>query len=237
MQLLNARWARALLTCCINSVSVPLPSVFFSAKCHWAVSGSWNWKKLFFKKSFLKSVLAQNSLPEAILSTGLDDKEWEKSSTSHEWPFIHICIKTNISRAELFCLESFSMTPDKISKKVLFEFWHFHAFALWLIHNIYWAPASFFTAKREDSHLVNLQLISFICANSNSSRSNPVNLSHRCHSIVYKGKRALQFSKKLIFVHHHGSILELHPSKSSLKSCLSLWAVTILAFLFCFINL
>lgn len=150
MQLLNARWARALLTCCINSVSVPLPSVFFSAKCHWAVSGSWNWKKFFFKKSFLKSVLAQNSLPEAVLSTGLDDKEWEKSSTSHEWPFIHICIKTSISRAELFCLESFSMTPDKISKKVLFEFWHFHAFALWLIHNIYWAPVSFFTAKRED---------------------------------------------------------------------------------------
>lgn len=66
--------------------------------------------------------------------------------------FIHICIKTNISRAKLSCLASWSMTPDEISNKVSFEFKHFHAFALWLIHNIDWAPVSFFKLKERTGH-------------------------------------------------------------------------------------
>lgn len=81
---------------------------------------------------------------------------------------------------------------------------------------------------------MNLQLISFICVDSNSSRSNPVNLDHRYHSILYKGKRALQFSKKLIFVHHPGAVLELqnHPLKAVyLCELLPFWLFH------CFINL
>lgn len=122
--------------------------------------------------------------------------------------FIHIRIKTNISRAKLSCLASWSVTPGEISKKVSFKFRHFHAFALWLIYNIYWAPVSFFKAKREDGAILWIPRW-FL------SRCNPVNLGHRYHSIIYKGKRELQFSKKLFFVHHHGAVLELqnHPLK------------------------
>lgn len=122
----------------------------------------------------------------------------------------------------LASLASCNMTPVEISKKVSFEFWYFHAFALWLIHNIYWAPVSFFKRwKGRWSHFVNLQLISFICADSNSSRSNPVNLGHGYHSIIYKGERVLQFSKKMFFC---PSWCRPWTTKSSLKSCLPLWA-------------
>lgn len=141
--------------------------------------------------------------------------------------FIHIYIKTNISRAKLSCLASWSMTPEEISNKVSFEFKRFHGFGLWLIHNIDRAQVSFFKAKRENGAL--LWISRWLL-----SRCYPVNLGHRYHSIICKGKRALQFSKKL-FVHHHGTVLEL--KKSSLKSCLPLWAVTLLAFSLWFINL
>lgn len=116
----------------------------------------------------------------------------------------------------LASLASCSMTPVEISKKVSFEFWYFHAFALWLIHNIYWAPVSFFKDKREDGAIlwISSWFLLFVLIQTLLGLIQWTSATGTTPSST-RGRECFNFQRSCFFV-HHGAVLELqnHLSKA-----------------------